>query len=141
MENTLRKAWYSPAFSTLLSNRAEGLVLVIVAGLQLGLHLFGLPAWACPFKAVFGIPCPGCGMTAAIGELLHGRVREAWNTHPFAPIFFVAFLILLVSILLPRPLQTKLAEAFARLEMRTGIAAWVLSALMLYWVVRLLGFV
>jgi hypothetical protein len=108
---------------------------------QLGLHLLGLPGWVCPFKAVFGIPCPGCGLTAAMDELLHGRLITSLRTHAFAPVFLAAFLILLVSILLPEKQHNKLAAAMVHLETRTGITAWVLSVLMLYWCSRLFGFV
>ena len=140
MKTTFGKIWFTPMFSTLLTNRTESLALVGVGVLQVGLQLLGLPGWICPFKAVFGIPCPGCGLTAAIDELLHGQVRAALHTHAFAPIFLVAFLVLLVAVMLPKTMQTRLAEAVVRVEIRTGIAAWVLSGLMLYWVVRLFGF-
>jgi hypothetical protein len=140
MKTTFGKIWFTPMFSTLLTNRTESLALVGVGVLQVGLQLLGLPGWTCPFKAVFGIPCPGCGLTAAIDELLHGQVRAALHTHAFAPIFLVAFLVLLVVVMLPKTMQIRLAEAVARVEIRTGIAAWVLSGLMLYWVFRLFGF-
>ena len=140
MKTTFGKIWFTPMFSTLFTNRTEGLALVGVGVLQVGLQLLGLPGWICPFKAVFGIPCPGCGLTAAIDELLHGQVRAAMHTHAFAPIFLVAFLVLLVAVTLPKTMRVSLAEAVARVEIRTGIAAWVLSGLMLYWVVRLFGF-
>jgi hypothetical protein len=140
MKTTFGKIWFTPMFSTLLTNRTEGLALVGVGVLQIGLQLLGLPGWTCPFKAVFGIPCPGCGLTAAIDELLHGQVPAALHTYAFAPIFLVAFLVLLVAVTLPKTMRTRLAEAVARMERRTGIAAWVLSGLMLYWVVRLFGF-
>jgi len=48
-------------------------------------------AGACPFKAVFGIPCPGCGLTAAVDELVHGHVLASLRTHAFAPIFLAGF--------------------------------------------------
>ena len=112
-----------------------------VGGVQLGLHLLGLPGWACPFRAVFGVPCPGCGLTTALGELLHGRLLESLRTHAFAPIFLVVFFILLLSILLPDEQRRKLVNAMIILEGRTGITAWVLSGLMLYWGIRLFGLV
>ena len=140
-QSKLKETWFSPVFSSLLENRLEGIILVGVGGFQVGLHLLGLPGWACPFKAVFGIPCPGCGLTAAMDELLHGRLLTSLRTHAFAPIFLAAFLILLVSILLPEKQHRKLVAAMAHLETQTGITAWVLSVLMLYWVSRLFGFV
>jgi hypothetical protein len=140
-ESMLRRTWFSPAFSQLLEHRLEGTVLVGVGALQVGLHLLGLPGWACPFKAVFGIPCPGCGLTAAVDELVHGHVLASLRTHAFAPIFLAAFLVILVSLLLPEKQRQKMVTSIAHIESRTGLTAWVLTALMLYWAIRLFGLV
>jgi len=140
-ESTLKRTWFSPAFSQLLEHRLEGTILVGVGALQVGLHLLGLPGWACPFKAVFGIPCPGCGLTAAIEELLHGHVLASLRTHAFAPIFLVALFIILISIILPEKQRQIMITTIAHFESRTGLTAWVLTGLMLYWVIRLFGLV
>jgi hypothetical protein len=47
---------------------------------------------------VFGIPCPGCGLTTAIAELLRGDWRGSLSIHAFAPIFVVAFVIMLAAV-------------------------------------------
>ena len=139
MNGSLQKTWYSPVFSTILSNRAEGLVLLGVGTVQLGLNLLGFPGWACPFKAVFGIPCPGCGLTTAIGELIHGRILDSLHTHAFAPIFLIVLGMILMAVILPKILREQYAASVASFENRTGITAWVLSGLMLYWGIRLFG--
>lgn len=36
----------------------------------------------CPVARIFGIPCPGCGMTRALGCLLTGNFKEAWQWNP-----------------------------------------------------------
>jgi hypothetical protein len=140
-ESKFRRAWFTPVFSSLLEHRLEGIVLVGVGALQLGWYISGLSGWICPIKAVFGIPCPGCGLTAAMDELLHGHVFASLRTHVFASIFLAAFIIILVSILLPEKQREKLIAAIAHLETHTGLTAWVLSGLMLYWVIRLFGLV
>ncbi len=137
----LRKTWFTPVFAGLLSDRLERTVLAGVGVALTGLHLLGLPGWACPFRAAFGIPCPGCGLTTAIGELLHGQVLRSLHTHAFAPIFLGALALLLVAIFLPERQRGKLVAAVSRLEERSGITAWVLSGLMLYWIMRLFGLV
>jgi len=138
-ESKFRQSWFSPMFSQLLESRLEGAVLVGVGTVLVGLHLLGLPGWICPFKAVFGIPCPGCGLTAAMDELLHGHVLASLRIHAFASFFLAGFIILLISVLLPAKQRVKMIATINRLETRSGFSAWVLSALMLYWIIRLFG--
>lgn len=57
-------------------------------------------AWAyfgiyCLFKKLFGIPCPGCGMTRAYLALLRFDIRGAFEMHPMfwsVPILLVFYL-------------------------------------------------
>ena len=37
----------------------------------------------CPVRLLTGIPCPGCGITRSLRELLHGHFAEAFRLHPF----------------------------------------------------------
>ena len=51
--------------------------------------------YKCPFYWIFGIPCPGCGMTRAIVCLLRGDIRGVLAMHPLAitlPFFAAAFI-------------------------------------------------
>lgn len=50
----------------------------------------------CPFEALTGIPCPGCGMTRAILNLVAGDIGGAAAYNPFC--FFLVFTVA-VSIL------------------------------------------
>jgi hypothetical protein len=36
----------------------------------------------CPWHALTGRACPGCGLTRAAGALLRGRIDEALHIHP-----------------------------------------------------------
>ena len=137
----MNKILFNPTFSTLIQNRTEGLLIVTAGGLQIGLHLAGLPGWACPFKSLFGIPCPGCGLTAAADQLLHGQLGVSLHTHAFASIFVFAFLMMMLVLLLPEKQRQSSLLWIARFERQTGITSLVLIALMLYWAVRLAGLV
>ena len=37
---------------------------------------------ACPFHALTGLFCPGCGSTRALHALLHGELAVAWSMNP-----------------------------------------------------------
>ena len=132
---------FTPYFSALIQNRIESWAIVGTGALQIGLHLAGLPGWACPFKSVFGIPCPGCGLTTATGQFLHGQFSESLQTHAFAPFFL--FAVGLMAILLFLPEKTRLAAAarIEKLEKKTGTTTWFLVFLFLYWGFRLAGMV
>jgi hypothetical protein len=48
-------------------------------------HNRSLPV-LCPFRRLTGLRCPLCGCTTALGNLMHGQIREAFRAHPLAPI-------------------------------------------------------
>jgi hypothetical protein len=137
----LNKTWFTPVFSTLIENRPQGLTIVGSGVLLVGLHLAGLPGWACPFKTMFGIPCPGCGLTTAMDQLLHGQLSNSLHTHAFAPIFLFSMVVMAVVLTLPEKQHKSAVEWIARFERHTGITALILVALMVYWVIRLAGLV
>ncbi|MFW5628679.1 MAG: DUF2752 domain-containing protein [Candidatus Cloacimonadaceae bacterium] len=63
--------------------------------LSLGLILLILPAEAwdggssvCISKAIFGLKCPGCGITRAISSVLHLRFGDAFAHNPLIVIVF-----------------------------------------------------
>lgn len=47
----------------------------------------------CPFKALTGIPCPGCGMTRAILSITKGDFQGAFGYNPFS--FFLLFMVVI----------------------------------------------
>jgi hypothetical protein len=139
MNAAFSRIWYTPAFSSLLENRREGLIIVGAGALHLGVSLAGLPGWSCPILAATGIPCPGCGLTRATMELVRGDFASSFQTHAFAPIFLFALLLMVVTLVLPEQQRLNLIARINRLETRSGGMAWVLFFLMLYWAVRLIA--
>ena len=75
----------------LMQERTLTLVLSAVGALQVLLVQLGLPVWRCPFRALTGRPCPGCGMSRAFVHLLRGEWTQAVRLHPFAPLFLMAW--------------------------------------------------
>jgi hypothetical protein len=100
---------------TEIVNRPLGVVLLwltIVAGavclfvLQPGNSRF-LPV--CPFRALTGFTCPGCGSTRGMHQLLHGNVGAAFELNPLLllalPILLYALLLYSYRVMSGQPLQ------------------------------------
>lgn len=98
--------------------------------------LIALALWPCPFAALLGIPCPGCGLTRAAWALLHGEWRHALELHPLAP---------LVVPLVPGAGLALLAQDVRRAPPAvpgrlTTFLLWALCALLLgVWLARFAG--
>jgi hypothetical protein len=132
--------FFSPILASLMQKRREALVLSGVVALQFSLVTVGLPGWPCPFKAAFGIPCPGCGLSTAVGFLLHGNWRTAVATHAFAPIFLLGLVFVIGISILPKAAREATIQKVAAIERRTGITVVLLIGFMFYWGFRLLRF-
>lgn len=70
--------------------------LLFTAGYLLVVALLYLLRFPCVFQALFGVSCPGCGMTRAMIAALQLRFREAFAYHPMfwsMPILYLYFLL------------------------------------------------
>jgi hypothetical protein len=52
---------------------------------------------ACPFRALTGFNCPGCGTTRALHQLLHGNVVAAFELNPLTILLLPVLVYGLVS--------------------------------------------
>jgi hypothetical protein len=102
---------------------ASGLLLVLCE-VDLLRHLSFFPA--CPFHAVTGLPCPGCGMTRAFLLLGQLRIDAALSAHPLAPGLLLAMLWTLAG-----------TPGRARVP-RDAVAAVLLAVVVGVWLARLL---
>ena len=139
--NAFGRVLHEPAFSDLLSDRRTAAIIVGAGALHVCASLIGINLWSCPFRAATGIPCPGCFLTTAILDLLHGKFSASIQTHAFAPVFLLVLAFMLVSVVLPEAQRQRLLSALRNYEVRTGLTTWVLFGLMLYWVLRLMGII
>ena len=53
----------------------------------------------CPFLAMTGFACPGCGLTRGFHALFHGDIFTAISFNALIPIYVFAFLFLIISLL------------------------------------------
>ncbi len=72
----------------------------LIRGLAGAVLLFLLVVFVyqCPIRAVFGIPCPGCGMTRALTCLLHGDLQASFYYHPILIPTGIAAIIVLYAL-------------------------------------------
>jgi hypothetical protein len=72
-----------------MPDRARSILMMVAAAVAIiVLGLFD-PATSglfppCPFRALTGWYCPGCGSLRAFHQLLHGNLRTAFALNPFA---------------------------------------------------------
>jgi len=63
----------------------------------LAVELFGLPRLNCGFYSLTGIPCPGCGGSRALLNLIHGRAWTALRYNAFAVYCCVVYTVYFLS--------------------------------------------
>lgn len=128
---------FTPVLAPLLENRRIVLILVGAAVLQVGLTVLGLPGWRCPIKALLGIPCPGCGLSRAMAQLIQGEWQGAMLTHAFAPVILAGFVLMMIVSLVPENVFRVMVYRIALIERITGLVGFVLVCMIIYWLIRL----
>lgn len=134
-----RWSWFfTPVLARLLQPRWQAGVVIAAAGLLVGGAFLGWPLWVCPFHALTGVPCPGCGLSRAVILLLQGDWGGALRVHAFAPLLLAALVLMGVVSLLPERTYRQTVGWIARFERRTGSSSIFLIVLIMYWVIRLI---
>jgi hypothetical protein len=52
----------------------------------------------CFFKIVYGVPCPGCGLTRSFLYLFEGNISKALYSHPLFWLIILIFILLVLRI-------------------------------------------
>jgi hypothetical protein len=91
----------------------------------------------CPFHALTGLYCPGCGTTRAAHELLHGDLAAAFGLNPLMVLALPYLGYSAATYAIPglggRPLKGFLASPrFAWLVLRFVLLFWLLRNIPLY---------
>ena len=100
--------------------------------------------WACVFRQLFALPCPGCGLTRGSLLALDGHFREAVALNPAAPLVVLGLAALaaaLLSLAALRRARPPLAAARLGPRLSTGVRIYgaVLGAVLLVnWLAQLL---
>lgn len=122
-----------------------GSVLAAAACLQIRGHSQVIIPWVnvplppmCQFQALFGIDCPGCGLTRCFISLAHGDLGGAWRYNPAGMLFFGV-----VAAQLPYRLVQlwRIRQGLPQFDCNLVAARVLLAfalALLLQWVIRML---
>jgi hypothetical protein len=95
----------------------------------------------CPFRAITGLLCPGCGMTRAFCALGHLEFRRAIHFNAISPVLFLSFAVMWVGAAATLLNFQKVRAAVSRLWPNSTAAVVILVLVMVWWGVRLaLGF-
>ncbi len=122
--------------------RSAVAVLLAAGAVQFGLTWLGLPGWVCPVHAATGWPCPGCGLSRALVELVRGHFATAIALHPFAPVVLVSALFTAGLAVLPPHRRQRIISRLAVANHRLRASWWLAATLMVHWaaqIVRVAG--
>jgi len=90
---------------------------LVVAGVYLFIFEPGRSGFfpLCPFRALTGFTCPGCGTTRGLHQLLHGNLTGAFMLNPLmvlaTPFLLYALIRHTGSVMLRRPVKGNLVPA------------------------------
>jgi hypothetical protein len=84
----------------------------------------------CPFRALTGLNCPGCGTTRALHQLLHGHIIAAFELNPLTfllwPFLACCLIIYTRSAITGRPLpRMSLSPTYGWILMIAILGFWV----------------
>jgi Protein of unknown function (DUF2752) len=91
----------------------------------------------CPFRFLFGMPCPGCGLTRSFCAMSSGEFLLAFGYHLFGPLLYTACLAA-VPILLLEALTKRPWERLHRLMFSRRVAYLAACSLIIYHAARIL---
>jgi Protein of unknown function (DUF2752) len=91
----------------------------------------------CPFRALTGYPCPGCGMTRAFSAIGHGELWRAVRYNPFSPLLFLAALAVWVAAAATILNWPRVRAAVTRLSPSSRAVNVLLLIVLVWWVARL----
>ena len=134
----VRQQLFRPVLAPVMQNRWVMFLMSAVIVTQVAITAMASTAWQCPLKSTLGIACPGCGLSRAMVLLVQGKWLNAVYVHAFAPIAVGASVLLITGMLLPKTMRYKAATYLAAFERRSGVAAWLLLSVLIYWICRLM---
>lgn len=115
---------------------------MLAGGLLYGvLVICGGPVLPCPWRAVTGLPCPGCGMTRSTLALLRGDWQLSLRENALTWVILVFWLVVAVGLAVPARHRAAVVATIGAWEQRTRWPLWFGLALGIYTLTRWCGIV
>lgn len=93
----------------------------------------------CSASRIFGIDCPGCGLTRSFVLAAEGQVTAAFAIHPVGTVAF-ALLVLQIPLRLWQGWRARGGGVMPRTgPIELAIAATLLAATFLWWIAKMIG--
>lgn len=114
-------------------------------GMLLGGALYGvlvfchLPVLPCAWRAVTGLPCPGCGMTRSTLALLRGDWQQSLRDNALTWVLLVFWMVVAAGLAVPARHRAGVVAAIGAWEQRTRWPLWFGLALVIYTLTRWFG--
>jgi hypothetical protein len=86
----------------------------------------------CPFRALTGLNCPGCGTTRCLHQLVHGEIGNAFKLNPL----FMVFLPFALWLLLRYTWSAITGKPGKTIELKPQYVWPVLGLILGFWVFR-----
>ena len=113
-------------------------VVLLVAAPYLGASAMGITV--CFTAGLFGLPCPGCGLTRATLAALHGQLGEAMRLHPLFPLLSPLYVYLLGSVAYRYVLGSRARPPSRRADrVLTALASVAIALSLIVWIARWFG--
>ncbi len=93
----------------------------------------------CPFRAMTGWLCPGCGMTRAFCALGHGELRRAIHFNALSPLLYLSLIVVWIGAAATVLNLHRVRAVVNRLRPSATVSVLILALTMVWWAVRLAG--
>ena len=87
---------------------------------------------ACPINLIFGVPCPGCGLTRAVLLFLRGDFAGAFAMHPLFVVLPLAAALCFAAFLCPRFERSRVFIALCALIVAAFIGVYIYRMVTLF---------
>ena len=91
----------------------------------------GLPIRLCLFHFLYGVDCPGCGMTRGLSHLWRGHLQTAHVIHPFALATFIYLAFCSANLFLTKGARERVIQMMNRWNTQLVVGFWAVLGMFL----------